>query len=144
MKDKKNEGEKVAAGGMVIDRDDAGSVRVLVVHRPRYDDWSFPKGGVKRDEAIEAAALREVKEETGIECRIVNDLASVRYRYKTGSGRLRPKVVHYFLMEPVAGNPLANEDESDKVEWVDYEEAMRRLSYDHDKQLLRSLEINHA
>jgi 8-oxo-dGTP diphosphatase len=112
---------------------------VLLVHRPRYDDWSFPKGGVEEGETLEEAALREVEEESGVESRIIRKLPQVRYTYETRSGKARPKVVHYFLMEAVGGSPHATGEEADAVEWLDLDEAETRLSYEHDKNLLRSL-----
>ena len=77
-----------------------------LVHRPRYDDWSFPKGKLEDGETVEEAALREVREETGLECRIIRLLAVTRYNYRTRNGRLKPKAVHYFVMERVQGDLL--------------------------------------
>ena len=139
MRDNQRQDEKVAAGGVVFDSMTSVSPRALLVHRPRYDDWSFPKGGVNAGETIQEAALREVKEETGVVCRIIRDLPSVRYTYKTRRGKRRPKVVYYFLMEPVGGSPHATGEEADAVEWLDTDEAETRLSYEHDKHLLRSI-----
>jgi 8-oxo-dGTP pyrophosphatase MutT (NUDIX family) len=130
--------EKVAAGGVILD-DAADGPRVLVVHRPRYDDWSFPKGGVKGGETLERAALREVLEETGLKCEVVRKLTTARYRYRTPKGGERPKVVHYFLMKPAGGRLEAPNDEVDAAEWLSADEAERRLSYERDKELLRSL-----
>ena len=93
----------MAAGGVVIEIDGAGTNRVLLVHRPAYDDWSFPKGKAEPGETIEETAVREVREETGLNCRIIRVLPSTRYEYLTHAGKLRPKVVHYFLMEHVDG-----------------------------------------
>lgn len=122
-----------------MDSVSSASPRVLLVHRPRYDDWSFPKGGVEDGETIEDAALREVKEESGVVSRIIRKLSQVRYNYKTSRGKTRPKVVHYFLMEAVGGSPHATGEEADAVEWLNLDEAETRLSYEHDKHLLRSL-----
>ncbi|HKP87272.1 MAG TPA: NUDIX hydrolase [Blastocatellia bacterium] len=126
--------EIVAAGGVVVDRE--GALRVLLVHRPKYDDWSFPKGKLDPGETVEGAALREVREETGLGCRIIQRLPSLRYSYRDRRGSLRPKVVHYFLMERVEGTPTANVNEVDAVEWVEAEEARGRLTYNHDRELL--------
>lgn len=129
---------KLAAGGLVIDRR-AGTPRVLVVHRPEYDDWSFPKGGVKDGESFEQAAVREVMEETGLACRILGRLSVTRYRVRTRKGSLRPKAVHYFLMECEAGEISTDGEEVDQACWLEIEEARRRLSYEHDKRLLDSI-----
>jgi len=131
--------EIVAAGGLVIDSRDRSVPRVLLVHRPKYDDWSFPKGKLDPGETIKAAALREVEEETGLKCRIIRPLPSVRYQYRSRAGDGRPKVVHYFLMETTGGQIAVNMYEIDEARWCDVSDAMRRLRYDHDKQLLASL-----
>jgi 8-oxo-dGTP diphosphatase len=130
--------EKVAAGGVVVRRA-ADGLCVLLVHRARYDDWSFPKGGVEEGETLEQAAVREVKEETGLACQVARKLTTARYSYRTRKGDERPKVVHYFLMRPTGGHPQAAGDEVDAVEWFDAEAAERKLSYERDRKLLRSL-----
>ena len=126
----------VAAGGIIID-ESSDSRRVLLVHRPRYDDWSFPKGKLDPGETIEEAALREVKEETGLKCRIIRKLAVGRYLYRTRhKGRLKPKAVHYFLMERLNRRIKVPGDEVDLAEWVELDEASRKLTYTQDKELL--------
>ena len=131
--------EILAAGGIVIDKE-SGIPRVLLVHRPSYDDWSFPKGKLEPGETIEEAALREVREETGLDCRIIRKLATSRYRYRTRKeGRRRPKAVHYFLMERVRGEIQVPGEEVDRAEWFDFDEAAGRLTYEQDRKLLASL-----
>jgi 8-oxo-dGTP pyrophosphatase MutT (NUDIX family) len=130
--------EIVAAGGLVIDSSDRNAPRVLLVHRPKYNDWSFPKGKLDPGETIEAAALREVEEETGLQCRIIRPLPSVRYQYRPRAGEARPKVVHYFLMKAVGGELHVNMYEIDEARWCEVSEAMARLRYEHDRQLLAS------
>lgn len=128
--------EKLAAGGIVIDHA-TGKPRVLLVHRPEYDDWSFPKGKLEAGETVEAAALREVREETGLECRIIRELAVTRYKYRTrNKGNLKPKAVHYFLMEHTSGALKVPGEEVDRAEWIEFPEAARRLSYAQDRELL--------
>ena len=119
-----------AAGGVIVD----GDGRVLVAHRPRYDDWSLPKGKADPGESDEDCAVREVEEETGWRCRLVRELPSVRYYDRYG----RPKIVRYWEMAIEGGEFRAN-DEVDEVAWLDVAEARRRLSYDRDASVLDAL-----
>jgi 8-oxo-(d)GTP phosphatase len=135
MKEAVEAKEKVAAGGIVMDSEG----RVLVVHRAHYDDWSFPKGGVDKGETIEQAALREVREEAGLECRIIRRLSDTHYLYTTHKGAKRPKVVHYFLMEITGGQLFTDGTETDEAIWCSPAEAENRLSYQMDKDLLREI-----
>ena len=133
------EHEILAAGGLVIDIETA-IPRVLLVHRPRYDDWSFPKGKQDPGETVEQAAVREVEEETGLTCRIVRKLAVFRYDYRTrNKAQLRPKVVHYFLMERVSGDVHVPGEEVDQAVWFGIDEASHKLTYEQDRELLSLL-----
>jgi 8-oxo-dGTP diphosphatase len=116
-----------AAGGLVV-RDGC----VLVVHRPRYDDWSFPKGKLEDGESWEEAALREVEEETGLRCELGPYAGSTHYPFREGT-----KEVRYFRMT-AAGDAEAR-NEVDAVRWVQVEEADGILSYDYDRELAKSL-----
>lgn len=120
-----------AAGGVVRRAGGTdGGFEVLVVHRPRYDDWSFPKGKAIGDETDEDCARREVEEETGLRCRLLESLASVAYVDRRG----RPKVVRYWLMEADGGTFVPG-DEVDEIRWLTPEEAATVLSYEHDRDL---------
>ncbi len=118
-----------AAGGVVI-RDG----EVLLVHRPRYDDWTLPKGKLDPGESFEEAALREVWEETGLSCSLGEELASTEYRDNKG----RPKIVRYWLME-IEGGDFEPNDEVDEVRWVPIGEAAAELTYERDRELLEGL-----
>ncbi len=120
----------VRAAGGIVRRDD----EVLVIHRPKYDDWSFPKGKLDEGEGWEDAALREVEEETGLRCSLGKELASTSYTDSHG----RPKVVRYWLMLPESGE-FEPTDEVDEIAWLNPDEAVERLSYDRDRKLLGSL-----
>ena len=131
--------EIVAAGGVVIGAQGAGAKLVLLVHRPKYNDWSFPKGKTEPDETIEETAIREVREETGLTCRIIRELRPIRYYANKRKGESGPKVVYYFLMEPSIGSLKVNNYEIDRAEWFNLDEAKTALTNEHDKQLLDSL-----
>jgi 8-oxo-dGTP diphosphatase len=113
-----------AGGGVVVDSEG----RVLLVHRPEYDDWSLPKGKLDKGESFEEAAIREVEEETGVQCELVRSLPDVRY-----SVRGRPKLVRYWLMRVVSDLGFEPNSEVDEVRWVSFEDAERLLTYDRDK-----------
>jgi len=131
-----------AAGGLVwrvsVVADEDGETRpgleVVLVHRPRYDDWSFPKGKLDRGESFESAAVREVAEETGLVCELGDELPSTRYLDSKG----RLKLVRYWSMSPVGLEPWAPNDEIDGRRWVPVDDAADLLSYAHDRVLLRT------
>ena len=123
-----------AAGGLVFRND--GS-EVLVVHRDRYDDWSFPKGKAEADEADEECAVREVEEETGLRCELGDELPSTSYVDARG----RPKRVRYWLMRPVGGE-LACRHEVDEARWVSLDDARGLLTYQRDVALLESATLS--
>jgi 8-oxo-dGTP diphosphatase len=122
-----------AAGGIVL-RGEGDDLQVALVHRPRYDDWSFPKGKLVDGEDEAAGALREVLEETGLRCALGPSVGAVTYADRNG----RPKVVRYFSMEPDGGR-FAPNAEVDELRWLGIEQADRQLSYLHDRTLLRRL-----
>ncbi|MGH2956443.1 MAG: NUDIX hydrolase [Solirubrobacterales bacterium] len=121
-----------AAGGVVLRRDDDGKTRASVIHRPKYGDWSLPKGKLEPGESWREAALREVEEETGMRCHAGRELPAVGYRDREG----RRKRVRYWLMEPERGE-FAPHGEVDELRWVTPDEADELLTYDHDRELVR-------
>jgi 8-oxo-dGTP diphosphatase len=120
-----------AGGGIVWRHGLGGAVEVVLVHRPAYDDWSFPKGKLHRGETEAQAALREVEEETGLRCRLGREVGTSAYR----DPKRRPKTVRYWEMTPIAGT-LGPANEIDDARWVPLPEASRRLTYEHDRRLL--------
>ena len=120
-----------AAGGVVWRPAEDGHVEVVLVHRPGYDDWSFPKGKLKPDEDEAAAAVREVEEETGLRCRLAGDLGLSTYSDSRG----RPKTVRYWEMTPVGGE-LAGAHEVDEARWVALDDAAGLLTYERDREVL--------
>ena len=115
-----------AAGGVVI-RDGL----VALVHRPRYDDWTLPKGKLDAGESFQEAAIREIDEETGLRTRLVRELPAVYYEV-----RGRPKVVRYWLMEVESDPGFVPNDEVDELRWLEPAAARSLLSYDRDRDVL--------
>jgi 8-oxo-dGTP diphosphatase len=123
-----------AAGGVVTRRGAQDELEVLLVHRPAYDDWTFPKGKAEPGETDEDCALREVEEETGLRCELRYRLGETRYVDSRG----RPKVVRYFAMQPLEG-VFAPHREIDDAIWLPLGAAAGRLTYDRDRELLAAV-----
>ena len=130
-------GEITAAGAVVWRpdaRDSSGrSPEIALVHRPRYDDWSLPKGKLERGERSRTAAVREVREETGFRVRLGRHLGRTRYRVT----RPEPaaKVVEYYAARALDGS-FAPGDETDDLRWLAPGAALDLLSYEHDKRIV--------
>jgi len=120
-----------AAGGIVWRHDSGGRPEVVLVHRPAYDDWAFPKGKNMPGEDDEACALREVEEEAGLRCTIDRPVGETRYVDSKG----RPKLVRYFAMRPLGGRFTPHE-EIDDARWLPISDALAMLSYERDRELL--------
>jgi 8-oxo-dGTP diphosphatase len=128
-----------AAGGVVwrLGKGDDDGIEVVLVHRPRYDDWSLPKGKLDVGEDYAAAARREVEEETGLTCELEEPLPENWYRDRRG----RPKVVRYWVMHPVgaASAPSAcATGEVDQVVWRSVDDAVAQATYDRDRELIHA------
>jgi 8-oxo-dGTP diphosphatase len=122
----------LAAGGVVWRPAADGGVEVLLVHRDRYGDWTFPKGKLEpADPDEERCALREVEEEAGYRCRTGVELSPVHYRDRRG----RLKRVRYWVMEPLSGSFRPNR-EVDRVAWLSPGSAATLLTYAHDRDVL--------
>lgn len=124
-----------AAGGVVL-REGANGPEVAVVHRPRYGDWSLPKGKLEPGEDWADGALREVEEETGLRCELGEELEPVRYRDR----KQREKLVRFWSMRPLeAGRAFVANDEVDELRWLSLGAAGELLDYEHDRDLVRAL-----
>lgn len=131
------EPDPIVAAGAVVTRKGRSGPEVLLVHRPKYDDWSIPKGKLDPFEHVTTAAVREVAEETGIDIRLGVPLPVQTYDIR--NGRTRVKHVHYWVGRPVGGDDVtgfAPNDEVDEVVWLGVAEARRRLTYAHEVALL--------
>ena len=127
--------KRIEAAGGVVMRRGPEETEIAVVHRPRYDDWSFPKGKLDPGETFEEAALREVREETGLICRLGPELAFAHYDDNKG----RPKVVRYWLMAVIEDPGFEPNEEVDELRWLTPAEASDLLTYSRDSKLVKTL-----
>ena len=127
------EAAEVKAAGGVVWRRAGDTVAIAIAHRPRYDDWSLPKGKLDPGESWEEAAVREVEEEIGLRCRLGEELDPVSYKDRKG----RTKVVRYWLMEPENDVTFTPNDEVDELRWLAPPEAAEVLTYPRDAELVR-------
>jgi 8-oxo-dGTP pyrophosphatase MutT (NUDIX family) len=125
-----------AAGGAVWRRAGDQGIEVVLVHRPRYDDWSLPKGKVDPGESDEEAAVREVQEEAGVVVSLGAELPTTTYLDRSG----KQKRVRYWAMTVVSGDVRADH-EVDEAAWLPLSEARARLSYPRDLEVLDALEL---
>jgi 8-oxo-dGTP diphosphatase len=125
----------VQAAGVVLWRASpyGTGVEIALIHRPRYDDWSLPKGKLKRGEDFAAAAVRETREETGMECELGAPLPTSRYLVEG-----RPKEVRYWAARAGAGAFEPNR-EVDRMAWLPPVTARHRLTHDRDRPLIDAL-----
>jgi len=120
-----------------VRRTNGSEPELLLIHRFRRNDWTFPKGKVEAGETDEACALREVEEETGLRCAPESELATTAHINSEG----RLKEVRYWLMRPVGGE-AAPHNEVDAVRWVSLARALQLLTYQRDRDLLDRLPSN--
>ena len=123
----------LAAGGVVWRRKKGSAVDVLLVHRPKYDDWTLPKGKLDDGESAEEVAVREVEEETGFQVSLGQELPSTDYHDRFG----RPKNVRYWVMD-ITGGEFEPNREVDEVRWLSVEDAQGALSYPRDRNVLEA------
>ena len=131
--------DEVSAGGVVCRRGEAG-VEVALIATHGGERWALPKGLVRKDEALEEAALREVREETGLDAEIVAPLEPIDYWFwwPRGGRKVRHhKVVHYYLMAFRGGDLADHDDEVDDARWFPLEDAISSASYENERNVLR-------
>ncbi|MFC6161017.1 NUDIX hydrolase [Kribbella jiaozuonensis] len=128
----------IAAGGVVW-RERRGTREVLLVHRPRYDDWSPPKGKLNAHEHVLLAARREIAEETGVQVLLGPPLGVQRYAVRKNGGTAE-KLVHYWSAVPLNEGDFEPNDEVDEISWLPVDKARNKLSYPRDVDILDALE----
>jgi 8-oxo-dGTP pyrophosphatase MutT (NUDIX family) len=127
-----------AAGGVLWRTGEDGTLQTALVHRPKYDDWSLPKGKPDPGEHLLETAVREVREETGLGVVVGRRSLRTRYAVRSRDGQTVPKEVDYWLMEVVGDDFMVN-DEVDELRWLPVDEAVDSVSHDHDRAVLEDL-----
>ena len=127
--------EKAVSAGGVVFRRDQGKTAIVICGRTSDGVWGLPKGTPEAGETLEETALREVREETGLEARIVDKVGVVEYWFAR-SGTRYHKWVHHYLMEAVGGDTTNHDVEYDRVEWRDSRAALRRLTFKNEADMV--------
>ncbi|MDY6985095.1 MAG: NUDIX hydrolase [Candidatus Thermoplasmatota archaeon] len=123
---------EISAGGVVV----KDAAHVLLARRAEH--WQLPKGLVENGEKTEETAIREVKEETGINARIIKPLGKINYWYHREGKRIY-KAVYFFLMEAISGDIKEHDSEMDEVRWFEMDEALEKIAYRNEKDILEKV-----
>ncbi len=126
---------RATSAGGVVHRVADGRLQIALVHRREPRLWALPKGTPNAGETIEETAIRETREESGLEVRIEGPLRAITYFFVRGRTRFH-KTVHFFLMEPIGGDPALHDHEFDEVCWVELEEALRIMSHATERRVV--------
>ena len=130
--------ERVVSAGGVVWRRVADQIEVLLCGRPAERLWALPKGTPEPGETIEQAALREVREETGVTVETDGVVGDIKYWFSRPQDGIRySKTVHHFLMRPTGGDPGLHDHEFDEVRWVPVGEALKLMSYPNEVRIVR-------
>ncbi len=128
---------RISSGGVVFRPAGAGhEVALIRVARADGDAWALPKGWVEKGEDLEQTAVREVREETGLDAKVLRKLGEITYEFYSKADRSRiVKTVHVFLMEWLGGDTADHDDEVEEVRWFPLEDALRMLTYKNEREM---------
>src|SRR5438094_9843614 len=127
---------RISSGGVVVRRAGAGyEVALIRVARADGDAWALPKGWIEKGEDLEQTAVREVREETGLDAKVLRKLGEITYEFYSKADRSRiVKTVHLFLMEWLGGDTADHDDEVEEVRWFPLEDALRMMPYKTERE----------
>ena len=131
---------QTSAGGVVVRHRDDGEIEVALILTSAEGRWQLPKGLVDEGETVEQAAVREVREEAGVTAEILAPLDSIEYKFQTqwaGAPTNIEKTVHFFLMRYTGGDLRDHDAEADEAIWADVDDALRKLAFDSERELVR-------
>jgi len=132
---------EISAGGVIFRRGDLG-IEVALTSPQNGEIWCLPKGLINKGESLEQTALREVKEETGLEGKLLQKIDEIEYWYYSKWEQVRiSKTVHFYLMECVGGNEAEHDFEVDEVRWFSLIEAKKTLSYKGEREIAEKAEV---
>jgi 8-oxo-dGTP pyrophosphatase MutT (NUDIX family) len=126
---------RATSAGGVVHREQAGRTQILLVHRRTPHLWALPKGTPDGGETLEETALREVREETGVDVQVEEPLGSITYFFVRQRTRFH-KTVHFFLMQPIGGSIEQHDHEFDEVRWFQLEEAPEVMTYVTEREIV--------
>ncbi|OGO05613.1 MAG: hypothetical protein A2Y73_01045 [Chloroflexi bacterium RBG_13_56_8] len=136
---------QVSAGGIVCRRDEEGQVSVALIATHEGERWALPKGWVEKGEALEETALREVREETGLQAEIVERLDPIEYWFwgddQEGQWVRFRKKVYFFRMDYVSGDLSPHDAEADEARWFPLDEAIEHIAYDNEREVLQAVKV---
>lgn len=136
--------QEFSAGGIVF-RVDTDGIKIAAIYREFHRDWTLPKGHIEAGETAEQAAVREVKEEIGVDARIIRHIGHSVYNFKNQENQPIEKRVEYFLMEALSDSTGVQLEEVDKMEWLPFMRAITQLTFSRDQDLVKQsvAEISH-
>ncbi|MCM8778609.1 MAG: NUDIX hydrolase [Candidatus Omnitrophica bacterium] len=133
--------KKQHSAGGVIFRERGGRIEVALISRNNHTIWCLPKGNIEKGESVEEAAKRETKEETGLDGELLQKINTIHYFYSSKKENLRfSKTVDFFLFRYLKGDIKEHDWEVDSVEWLEIEEAIKKLTYKSERETLKKAE----
>ena len=127
---------RATSAGGVVHRSEAGQIQIVLVHRRQPPLWALPKGTPNAGETLAETAIRETREETGLQVEIEEPISAITYFFVHGRTRFH-KTVHFFLMRPIGGRLEDHDHEFDEARWVPLDEALELMTHATEQAVVR-------